>query len=347
MSKDTSIQLKGIAILLMLWLHLFSSYDMTAYYTSTVCWINGDPLPYALRKLGAMCVPMYAFLGGIGLTATYTNSKTGKIQTWRRVSRLYTNLWAVLLLFYPMGATLNPELFLTSPADIIQNAIGLKYSFNGAWWFLLPYALIILASNTVISHMLRAGTRKETLYLLLSIAGWLMAYMAMDQHISTGTDIADSLLTTALNTLTIFFPFLSGVSMRKHSIVTKLKKRLSDGKKNGKKTSSLLLLLATALAFVKLCIGGSGMINPWFAIAFIMLYAVSPHPRWVEKTATFFGRHSTNMWLTHNFFFFHIFGYAIYRLEYPLLIYAALILLSLLSSAAVRLLLRIIPHKTV
>ena len=55
-----------------------------------------------------------------------------------------------------------------------------------------------------------------------------------------------------------------------------------------------------------------------------------------SATLQFFGRHSTNMWLTHFFFCYYIFGAEIYRLKYPLLIFAALIAVSLLSSYIVQ-----------
>ena len=46
----------------------------------------------------------------------------------------------------------------------------------------------------------------------------------------------------------------------------------------------------------------------------------------------FLGQHSTNMWFTHNFFCFHFFGSYIYGLRYPLLIFLALIAVSVACS---------------
>ncbi|NPD53892.1 hypothetical protein [Prevotella sp. MGM1] len=44
MRKNTTLQLKGIAILLMLWLHLFSDEKLTATCVNTIWFWNGMPL---------------------------------------------------------------------------------------------------------------------------------------------------------------------------------------------------------------------------------------------------------------------------------------------------------------
>ncbi len=67
------MQLKGIAILLMLWLHLFSDEKLTATCVNTIWFWNGMPLAVVLKKICSICVQMYIFLGGYGLAKTYEN----------------------------------------------------------------------------------------------------------------------------------------------------------------------------------------------------------------------------------------------------------------------------------
>lgn len=92
------------------------------------------------------------------------------------------------------------------------------------------------------------------------------------------------------------------------------------------------IVLALLLVLLKLSIGSSSLLNPWFVFILIPCYAVCRHPACVESVLGFFGRHSTNMWLTHYFFCHYIFGDMIYILRYPLLIYFVLCLLSLAAS---------------
>lgn len=60
MDKATTSQLKGIAILSMLWLHLFSSGDLTATLANTVYFYNGAPLATVMKKY-APCACLYTY----------------------------------------------------------------------------------------------------------------------------------------------------------------------------------------------------------------------------------------------------------------------------------------------
>ena len=66
MDKKESLELKGIAILLMLMLHLFNTQQRVAECTPFLYFWNGKPLVYALSRVGAFCVPLYIFISGYG-----------------------------------------------------------------------------------------------------------------------------------------------------------------------------------------------------------------------------------------------------------------------------------------
>jgi membrane-bound acyltransferase YfiQ involved in biofilm formation len=52
----------------------------------------------------------------------------------------------------------------------------------------------------------------------------------------------------------------------------------------------------------------------------------------IQKVLTFLGNHSTNIWLIHMFFYMSIFPELTFAPRYPILIFAWLILLCLVSS---------------
>ena len=60
-----------------------------------------------------------------------------------------------------------------------------------------------------------------------------------------------------------------------------------------------------------------------------------------NKFLQLFGSHSTNMWLVHFFFITYIFDGQIYMLRYPVLIFVALVMVSLITSMVVNLILRV------
>jgi len=332
MTKDLSKELKGIAILMMLWLHLFCSDDVANRYSPMFYFYNGDPMPLVLRKICSMCVPLYIFLGGFGLAKTNENTVWGekKIrQNAKRVLNLYVNFWVVFLLFFPLGCIFNPSLFLASATEDVCNILSLRTTLNGAWWFLFPYAVLTLFSTYIVKWMYLMSNRKELLYMTLALVLYITTYITDNLYGERFRDL--SFLGIAYNSIynifRIEFVFLMGICYAKHEWIDIVYAKLRHRKHLNAEIGVVVLLLL----LLKLCIGASGIINPWFVFILIPLYAMMRRRQLVSKFATFMGGHSTNMWLCH-FFYYYIFGYAIFGLKYPILIFVALVLLSLLSS---------------
>ena len=104
MSKQDTKFLKGLAILLMLFLHLFNHEDN---YNS-FCFIGDDSLVSILTRA---CNPVSFFLilGGIGLYSVWKSGK-GKIKdNFKRIFRLYVHYWIILLIFVSIGFFVNSE----------------------------------------------------------------------------------------------------------------------------------------------------------------------------------------------------------------------------------------------
>ena len=83
MEKEETLQLKGIAILMMLYLHLFCHLEEVEQCKTFVNWINGKPLAYVFFRVGALCVPIYLFLSGYGFVKIY--------QKWGGVKCSFSN----------------------------------------------------------------------------------------------------------------------------------------------------------------------------------------------------------------------------------------------------------------
>lgn len=60
---------------------------------------------------------------------------------------------------------------------------------------------------------------------------------------------------------------------------------------------------------------------PFSGLVIIIWFCLERKPAWIEKIFLFFGTHSTNIWLTHLFFYAVIFVDFIYIAKYPILIY--------------------------
>jgi uncharacterized membrane protein len=74
MNKQESLMMKGVAILLMLFLHLFNHADVVASRCINFCHIQGLPLANWLSH-AANPVSYYLFLGGFGLAIVNRGGK--------------------------------------------------------------------------------------------------------------------------------------------------------------------------------------------------------------------------------------------------------------------------------
>lgn len=323
MTKQDSLELKGIAILMMLFLHLFNTEERVGECI-TFLQIAGKPFVYLLSRLCGICVPIYIFITGYGLAASWYKDSTHSLHPFRRLMRLYGAFWTVFLVFIPLACFISPQEYPNSIIDLLMNAACLTYTYNNEWWFLRPYIILLLLSPLIISFMMR-GKKECNLMLglsalsygvwwLLCKTGWLFGFYPIE---------------VIKNVFQIFLPFVYGIWVYKMDAVNKLHSWLLGMKRSKAITMKVLgLLLPIALCFV---VKGVYM----KALVFLPLlpfYLLTKRSDAFKRFVCFFGYHSTYMWLTHTFFCYYLFHSYIYGLKYPLLMYIVLVVVSLLSS---------------
>lgn len=320
MTKSDTRELKGLAILMMLWLHLFSNPEMVRQCTYWLSYVNGQPLAYALTRLASSCVPIYIFLGGYGLAATYKTTAGHQLHGGRRALALMANFWLVFLIFVPIGCAVNPDLFPGSWQTLLLNATAVSYTYNGAWWFLLPYVLLTLTAQPLIARCFTTSRRHDVLIVAVMAVVNVGVYLLKSELPLTGTWPFPGVL-TLFNYLSMLLLFTLGILAVKYNM-TVLRGRYS-------------LLLLLLLCLLKMLLGASSLLNVPFVLLAIPLFLSLRRPRWLRRTLEFFGLHSTNMWLIH-YFYYYMFGHLIYRLHYPLAIFLALVAVSLACSMLIR-----------
>lgn len=309
---------------MMLWLHLFSNLEIVEKCRWLLLYLNDKPLVYSITRIASSCVPIYIFLGGYGLACVWQQNSDHQMNVARRALALMVNFWLVCALFIPLGCIFNPSRYPESMTVLLLNITGISNSYNGAWWFLLPYVILTLFSPRLIRFLMETNWRSNILTLILLLICHVMSYVATDNlHILHSSPLY--LIITILNFLFMLFFFSVGVLFVKFNILEHLCKRL---KPMGNMCWFLLLLMLS----IKMLLGNSSLINLPFVLFLIPLLLSVHLPRKLEKLLAFFGNHSTNMWLTHYFFSYYVFELYIYRLQYPLLIFVTLIFLSLGSS---------------
>lgn len=289
--KITSV-LKGLAICAMLFHHLYySSPEGVERYSGFLFWL-GD--------LGKVCVSIFLFCSGYGLTSQFSiqedRSAKGSIRfVFRRFLKFYTNYWVVLFIFVPISIFVFGRTFevayagLNIPKRIVYElfAINGYSSYNITWWF-----------NKVI----------VILYLLFPFLFWLidrigLAFLPVSLVLFLFSNrIPDS------NTEIWFcqFPFVLGMfwsvwAYRSPKTAEFISKHYALSI-----VSSLVLLALLILFRQKPIIPGFTwfQVDPFITCVIVLMMVLTNKKEvsWLSSGFAFLGKHSMNIYMIHTFF---------------------------------------------
>lgn len=334
-SKNDMKMLQGVAILFMLALHLFAKKEINGLYV-TFPEINGVPLVYYLALFGDACVPIYLFVSGYGLYVSLSNKEVRSItkKNMYRILKLLSNFWIILFVFMFVAYIFGrfTEVFSGGFTSFLLNFSLLSNSYNGAWWYVQTYVLLILLTPL----MMNVVKKNNSLFIFL-VSGtiYFLSYLQRIKHV---IDIGDNtILVTSINATVLLgtsqFAFIVGMIFAKDHIYTKIKEWLYTNSNKNVLCISGVVLLIIIHSFIE-----SMIIAPINAIIFICLFSIMSKAQWLQKYLIYMGKHSTNIWLIHMFFYSSIFPELIFAAKYPALIYLNLLFFSLISSYIINLL---------
>lgn len=325
-SVRQSNQLKAIAILFMLMLHLFNTLNYQNLFTP-LAFAGEKPLIYYVSLFGDSCVPMFCFVSGYGLFYKYTKKpETYLRDNMTRLKKIYINYWVILLLFVVgLGLFLGKADFVGPWTRVLFNATGIINSYNGAWWFLFIYILLVLTSPLSFRWV-----SKSNPYIILAVCTILYAiafYFRVYRTSTSGYAIVSWLHNEAALFGTSFLPFITGAVSLSMKWQTNLTLKLQQVKYKS------LLCVAGIIALVVLhAVIPNFIIAPFLAIPFIFLFLQVRWPEWINSVLDFLAPHATNMWLVHMFFYKLYFEQFVYSFKYVPVIFLVLVLCSVASS---------------
>jgi surface polysaccharide O-acyltransferase-like enzyme len=320
-------KLKGVAIIFMLLLHLFCRKEVNGLY-ETFPVINGDPLVYYLALFGDACVPIFCFASGYGLLVSFQNDQQHFFKSNnKRILILLVNFWIILIAFVAIGYIAGiGEVLPGSLKEFTLNFFLLSNSYNGAWWFLQTYLLLVYLSPFIFKLI-----KKYNSMIVLVVVGsiYLLTYI---QRIKFVIDFGDNIaVIKAVNALvllcTSLLPFVVGSIFVKKKIYSKIYKIAI-----GFKRKNLICTLGILLLVIGHSLYESMIIAPFTAIGFICFFNLMEKNILVKKILEYLGGHSTNIWLTHMFCYMSIFPEITFAPKYPILIFLWLVILCLISS---------------
>lgn len=328
-TKRDSKMLKGVAILSMLMLHLFCRRENLPY--TPLMWLGDTPLIYYFGLFGDICVPMYCFVSGY---AHYLQSSKDELQQrWRRLMRFLIQFWVVVALFSLIGILIGDTTIPGSAKDFILNCLTVKFSYNGAWWYVNIYIVLVAVqplSRRIAEHV------PSWMVLILSFVFYTVGYGIRFWGWGTCDSVILSWIIAHIGLLgTSYLPYMVGMLFSKNHVVSVLRQRLGASKVQNA-LIRLLVVVVIACMIVMHGIVQTLFVAVFTAIMTIVLLCICPLPRKIADLLCYFGEHSMNIWLVHMFFYLVLFkGFAFYA-KYPIPVFLLLLAVSLVASYVIK-----------
>ena len=332
LTKQDNQMAKGIAILGMLMLHLFCRLGEELPY-HPIIWVGDMPLIYYLGLFGDICVPIYCFCSGYAQILLKEREKDLFLKkSISRLGKFLVNYWIILCVFSVLGLIFDSSRAIPgSVCRFLGNFFLVKLTYNGAWWFILTYIILILIAPACIILVKRLNS------VVVFLVSGIIYFISYIFRFVIVLEFSNALLTGTWTQLVLLgysqFAFVVGMIFYKEKLITKLRRWIAS-KRNG----SFLCIIVPVILFGLHCIERSLIIAPITGLVTMLCFHLFPKPRWMCSFFNYVGFHSTNIWLVHMFFYLVLFKGFAFRATYPILIYALLFAVSLVTSYVVNIL---------
>ena len=342
-TKEHTMQMKGIAIIILLFHHCFLNaqrwatvpYEKLAttkgwgYYPISFAPFSSHTIQY-LASFSKICVAMFVFMTGYGMWVSYESQKKKTTMSNYIKKRMVTLMTGFLIIFVVTEILAIPtgrfiEVYghdFRSVVYMIIDALGLAKLlgtplFCLTWWYMSLAIVLIMIFPFVHSIM-------EKYQWVVVVASIIVPRAC---GFGQSTDLFRYLLAYTL-----------GMYFAQHDLLARIKEKFMEQNMAGK----LLFLIVSliGLAVIIKCRQNAGIgwkyLDFWdgFAAMYVIVisYIYILNGKWIVKGLGFLGKHSMNIFLIHSFYrdvFFHEFTYSFY---YAWLDYIVLMAISLVTS---------------
>ena len=325
-----SKMIQGMAALAMLCLHLFDRYDYYGLYSPFI-FVKGLPLCFYFGQLSDFCVMGFAFCSGYAHMKLFESYHDYYPRRLKSLLRLIIQYWVVICVFSLVSIAVGQgERMPGDAATVFGNVFLYDISYCGAWWYMYVYVLLV-----ILSPLLLRCTRKmnSALLLFLGFIIYCGAYY-LRFHIQTTNLLVGKLGPFGM---TLFEYMLGSVFYKE--------KWFSRGFAVWKRIKRELRIpfsccIVVLLMLLRTLVVPNLFFAPVSGVIIITLFFFWEKPACIEKLFLFIGSHSTNIWLTHMFFYLYMFSNLVYIGKYPPVIFACLLGITIVVSGLLQLLQR-------
>lgn len=330
LTKEDNQMAKGVAIFGMVMLHLFCRGGVLPYEPQI--YVGGTPVIYYLGLFGDLCVPTFCFCSGYAqLVLRKKEQHTYFQQNLIRLAKFLLNYWVVLITFSVIGLFFDKSGHIPgSAASFFGNFFLIRISYNGAWWFVLTY-IILIALSPMIAKAVQCFPPQ--LIFLGSGFVYFISYLLRFVYVVEISNAALAWCYTQVCLLgTSQFPFVLGMQFQKHQIISELRTvPVSTLFRN------IVCILIPVAMFLLHSVEESLIVAPITGLSTIVCFHIMNKPKVLCKATYFLGKHSTNIWLVHMFFYLTLFKDFVFIAKYPLLILLFMLVICIVVSYGINL----------
>ncbi len=333
LQKRDARMAQGLAIWGLIIHHLYVQKG-DGVHGNPLIWINEEvPFIYYLAFIGAICLPFYCFCTGYALFLQFNQMELKEYlkKTYFRLFKFVIHFWVICIIFSVVGLVFDQ--YGEIPGNIYKflgNFFLLEYTYNGAWWFASTYVLFVLLSPLFLKLAKKADSRVLFIVFALIFCAYYLCKVRKMFVVSPEDYYWGGFLLIKLSDLWyLSFFYMVGILLAKEKVISRIGRwweRVTGGKSN------FYLFIVVAVATLAICVVEISGTVFFFAIFCFICFHIWKKPAYVEKFFLFFGEHSTNIWLTHMFFYLFIFKDLVFIVKYPVFVLAFMFVLTVACS---------------
>ena len=335
-SKKDALMTRGLAIISMVVLHLFCRQGADVLGTPLI-WLNeSKPLVYLFGFFSEICVPLYSLCAGYAQELLYEQNRSSRKDRMHRIGKLLINYWIIVVLFSILGLFFDSTGNMPGSWSDFAKSLVLLHSYNGAWWYLHTYIIMLM----IPSHILLWPVRKLKLVpglllcFVMNCAWYAIQRIGLLPDAATLFPAAGFVLTEVENLIGILAYIWAGAYLCRNQCMERAEKWFDQKvQKKWQKAVLLSVFLAVFLGFNTL---HKSVLIGIVAMTVFFLFNLWKKSRTTERIFLFLGRHSTNIWLTHMFFYIYVFTGLVQRAKYPLFMLGFMMILCIMTSYIVQ-----------
>ena len=292
LSREQSVRVQGVAILLMIWHHFFL--DPSAYGDSFFVFPDAS---FRFAWFSRITVSLYSFVSGYGMFFVMKRATHRLQASLTRALVMYLRHWTGFFLLIVLPDLL---VFKNEPLDavrLIGNLTAVNPDLNGAMWYVLQYLIHMLLAPVL--WYLTTGNGKQRNRTRIICAVFCVLLVSGALFVPASRPFLKLLRDYTHPTLLLVFP--AGFCCARYRLYERFAARIPYGRGGG---FALCLLLCAASCAVRMSLPENTsntrfdcLIVPVFVYG---LTGVTERlPRFVRNVLTWLGNRSVWMWIAH------------------------------------------------